>query len=243
MSPCLPTQATGPQRLIVGLDLDSADAAMAVVNQLGPACNFYKVGLQLLTAAGPDLVRQLVSQGKHVFLDLKLFEIPNSVASAVREAGRLGVAMVTVHAMGGSAVLRAAVQAAKPFGHLKVFALTVITSLQDTDLAEIGVNASVDAQVRRLALLAQAAGCDGVIASAREAALLRQSLGPHMLIVTPGVQLPGAAANDQVRVADPGQAVAQGANYVVMSRAIVQAADPVAAFKRACQLIETAKPT
>ena len=126
-------------RVVVALDFESGHAAMSLVGQLGQAASFYKVGLQLLTAEGPSVVRQLVASGKSVFLDLKLFEIPTSVAGAVRAAGQLGVSIVTVHASGGSAVLRAAVEAARPFPQLKVLALTVITSMQAQDLQEVGV--------------------------------------------------------------------------------------------------------
>ena len=152
------------------------------------------MGLQLLTAEGPSIVRWLVGQGKKVFLDLKLHEIPNSVASAVTVAGSLGASMVTVHASGGSAVLRAAVKAAEPFPQLQVLAVTVITSMAEQDLAEIGVHGSVLAQVERLAALAAAAGCHGVVASAQEAARLRQVLPARMLIVVKSPQAHGSKA-------------------------------------------------
>jgi orotidine-5'-phosphate decarboxylase len=156
--------------VIVALDFQTQQEAMELVQLLGPEATFYKVGLQLLTEAGPEVVRDLVAQGKQVFLDLKLHEIPNSVAGAVKAAGRQGVSMVTVHASGGSAVLRAAVAAAAPFAQLKILALTVITSLSDADLPEIGLAPSVQQQVERLAALAAASGCHGVVASANEAA-------------------------------------------------------------------------
>ena len=143
-----------PAPVIIALDLASAAEALDVVNRLGPEADHYKIGLQLLTAAGPQLVSSLVLSGKQVFLDLKLHEIPNSVAAAIQAAGRLGVTLVTVHASAGSAVLRAAVAAAQPFPQLKVLALTVITSLSDADLPEIGLAPSVMAQVARLAALA-----------------------------------------------------------------------------------------
>jgi orotidine-5'-phosphate decarboxylase len=192
------------------------------------------VGLQLLTAAGPSIVRRLAGQGKKVFLDLKLHEIPNSVAGAVAAAGRLGVSMVTVHASAGSAVLRAAVEAARPFPHLQVLALTVITSMGEHDLAEVGVSGSVLEQVERLALLAAAAGCHGVVASPREAMLLRQSLPPAMLIVTPGTQLAGEAKSDQARTATPSQAMLAGATHLIVGRSITRASDPVVAFLAIC---------
>lgn len=227
-----PPGATADERLIVALDVDSATEAMALVDRLGPACSTYKVGLQLLTAGGPAPVRALVDRGKRVFLDLKLLEIPNSVAGAVAAAGALGVTMVTVHASGGSAVLRAAVEAARPWPTLQVLALTVITSLRDADLAETGVAGGVAAQVERLARLALAAGCHGVVASAQEAAALRRWAPAGFCIVTPGTQLPDAAATDQARSTTPAQALAGGATHLVFGRAVVKAADPLAALQR-----------
>jgi len=219
-----------PSPVIVALDFDSAAEALALVQRLGPQADHYKIGLQLLTAEGPDLARELTAAGRQVFLDLKLHEIPNSVASAVRAAGRLGVAMVTVHASGGSAVLRAAVDAARPFPQLRVLALTVITSLADGDLPEIGLAPSVREQVLRLARLAAQAGCHGVVASAQEVLWLRGVLPPGALIVCPGIQLPTSTASDQVRVATPGAAARAGASHVVIGRGIAAAADPATAF-------------
>ncbi len=207
-----------------------------MVNRLGPQACHYKVGLQLLTAAGPQLVASLVQSGKHVFLDLKLHEIPSSVAAAVQAAGNLGVTMVTVHASAGSAVLRAAVAAALPFPRLKVLALTVITSLSDADLPEIGLAPSVKAQVARLAALAVQCGCHGVVASAQEAAYLSVSLPRGTLVVCPGIQLPQALATDQVRIATPEVAAQSGASHIVVGRAITAAHEPVAAFRAALNM-------
>lgn len=156
-------------QVIVALDFDNHRAADELVARLGDACGAYKVGLELLTAAGPGLVRELVGRGHEVFLDLKLFEIPNSVAGAVRSAGALGASMVT-HAMGGTGIMAAAVEAAREFPRLKVLALTVVTSMTSGDLADVGIAASTDEQVLRLARLAARAGCDGVVAAPREAA-------------------------------------------------------------------------
>jgi orotidine-5'-phosphate decarboxylase len=203
---------------------------MALVDKLGPACSSYKIGLQLLTEEGPEVVRELVARGKSVFLDLKLHEIPNSVASAVRVAGRLGVGMVTVHASAGSAVLRAAVTAAAEYPNLRVLALTVITSLTDNELPEVGLAPSVRQQVERLAKLAAHCGCHGIVASAHEAMYLTTLLPPGTLIITPGIQLAGASANDQARVATPEFACQAGATHVVIGRSITQAASPHEAF-------------
>lgn len=219
-----------PSSVIVALDFSSKSEAMAVVQALGEAATSYKVGLQLLTEEGPDIVRELVAQGKFVFLDLKLHEIPNSVIGAVRAAGKLGVSMVTVHSSAGAAVLRAAVAAAAPFPGLKVLALTVITSLTDSDLPEVGLQPSVRQQVERLAGLAARCGCHGVVASANEASYLRNLLPTGMLIVTPGIQLEGAASNDQARVATPAFARHSGATHIVVGRSVAHASDPLASF-------------
>lgn len=219
--------------VIVALDFPSRSEAMALVQVLGPEALFYKVGLQLLTEEGPSIVRELLALEKSVFLDLKLHEIPNSVAAAVRAAGKLGVSMVTVHASGGSSVLRAAVAAAAPFPRLKILALTVITSLTDSDLPEIGLAPSVQEQVERLANLAARCGCQGVVASAREAAYLASQLPQGMLIVTPGIALAGTEGNDQARVATPGLARKAGATHIVVGRSITEAANPKAAFQAA----------
>ncbi|MEU9015370.1 orotidine-5'-phosphate decarboxylase [Streptomyces sp. NPDC048479] len=218
-------------RVIVALDFDNRRAADEIVDRLGDECRFYKVGMELLTAVGPDLVEHLVGKGKDVFLDLKLFEIPNSVAAAVRAAGALGVSMVTVHSMGGADIMGAAVAAARDFPHLRVLALTVVTSMTGSDLADIGVNASTETQVLRLARLAKRAGCHGVVASPREAGLLRAELGAGSLIVTPGVTLSGESRAEHARPGTPHAAIAAGASHIVVGRTITRAADPVAAVR------------
>lgn len=227
-------------RVIVALDFANAAQARQLIGRLGASAELFKIGLQLLTADGPSLVRELVAAGKQVFLDLKLLEIPNSVAGAVVAAGQLGVSMVSVHATGGSKVLRAAVEAARPFPQLKVLALTVITSLRDEDLHEIGIDATVQEQVVRLAKLAADAGCHGVVASPQEARLLREHLPPAMLIVTPGTQLLGDAKTDQARTATPAEAVRAGSTHVVIGRSITGAPDPVSAFRAACAQVASA---
>ncbi|MFC9704113.1 orotidine-5'-phosphate decarboxylase [Streptomyces sp. NPDC056943] len=220
-------------RIIVALDFDNRRAAEEVVDRLGEECRFYKVGIELLTAAGPELIEHLVAKGKEVFLDLKLFEIPNSVAGAVRAAGALGVSMVTVHSMGGTGIMAAAVDAARDFPRLRVLALTVVTSMTGADLADIGVTGatSTEEQVLRLAELAKSAGVHGVIASPQEAGPLRRALGPDALIVTPGVTLPGESAGEHARSGTPRAAVDAGASHVVVGRTVTRAADPAAAFR------------
>ncbi|WP_123678112.1 orotidine-5'-phosphate decarboxylase [Couchioplanes caeruleus] len=220
------------RRIIVALDVDTVDAAEAVVARLGDAGQAYKIGLELLTAAGPALAARLAGEGKDVFLDLKLFEIPTSVAGAVRAAGRLGATMVTVHAMAGTRIMEAAVRAAADFPRLRVIALTVVTSLTDADLADVGVRATTAEQVPRLARLAQRAGCHGVVASPQEAATLRAHLGPGMLIVTPGVrlraELAGQASTEHARPADPVAALRAGATHIVIGRSLTRSPDPAA---------------
>ena len=215
------------QRLIVALDVSSAAAAHQIVAAVGESASFYKVGMQLYTAQGPGVVRELVAAGRRVFLDLKYHDIPNTVAAAVAEAGRLQVSMLTVHASGGGKMLRAATEAARAVNPaMRVLAVTVLTSLEDNDLDRIGVRGRVQDQVLRLTALALADGCHGVVASAREAAQLRSEFGADFVIVTPGVRPTGAAPGDQARVVTPAEAIAAGATYIVVGRPITSAADP-----------------
>jgi orotidine-5'-phosphate decarboxylase len=217
------------QRLIVALDVSSAAAAQKIVAAVGNSAFTYKVGMQLYTAEGPRVVRDLVSSGHRVFLDLKYHDIPNTVAAAVREAAGLGVSMLTVHAAGSGKMLRAATDAARSVNpSLMVLAVTVLTSLDDNDLEKVGVRGRVVDQVLRLAALAIADGCHGVVASAQEASRLRRELGDEFVIVTPGVRPAGADHGDQARVVTPAEAIAAGATYIVVGRPITEAADPAA---------------
>ena len=226
-------------RLIVALDFPNRQLAENLVSVLGNSVTTYKVGKQLFTAEGPPIVRELVAAGKKVFLDLKFHDIPNTVAGAVSAAAELGVSMLTVHASGGAMMLRAAAEAAassrsKPL----VLAVTVLTSLGDEDLAEIGVAGRAAEQVLRLAKLAQSAGCGGIVASANEAAHLRRTLGLGLAIVTPGVRPAGAATGDQARVATPRAAIEAGATYLVVGRPITGALDPAGAAEGILREIE-----
>jgi orotidine-5'-phosphate decarboxylase len=219
-------------QLIVALDVSTAAAAGKIVAAVGDAATTYKVGMQLYTAEGPRIVSDLLSSGRKVFLDLKYHDIPNTVASAVRNAAGLGVHMLTVHALGGGEMLRAATTAARAMSpDVKVLAVTVLTSMDETDLGKIGVKGRVLDEVMRLAALAVADGCHGVVASAREATALRKQLGENFLIVTPGVRPAGADHGDQARVVTPGQAMAAGASHIVVGRPIIEAADPAQAAK------------
>jgi orotidine-5'-phosphate decarboxylase len=217
-------------RLIIALDVRNAAEAQTLVRSIGVSASIYKVGKQLFTSEGPSLVRDLVGSGRKVFLDLKYHDIPNTVASAVRSAVELKVAMLTVHASGGSKMVRAAAEAAaesasKPL----VLAVTVLTSMTDEDLHEIGIAASAQEQVLKLAKLAQKAGIGGLVASPSELKALRQTIGQEMKIVTPGVRPAGSDKGDQARVATPADAIANGADYIVVGRPITAAADPAAA--------------
>jgi orotidine-5'-phosphate decarboxylase len=215
------------QNLIVALDVSSAAAAQKIVAAVGISALTYKVGMQLYTAEGPSMVRDLVASGRRVFLDLKYHDIPNTVAAAVREAAGLGVSMLTIHAAGGSKMIRAAVEAARNVNpSLMVLGVTMLTSLDDQDLDKIGMRGHVVDQVLRLAGLALTSGCQGVVASAREAAELRSELGKHFLIVTPGVRPAGRDHGDQSRVVTPTQAISAGATYIVVGRPITDAPDP-----------------
>jgi orotidine-5'-phosphate decarboxylase len=215
------------QRLIVALDVSSAAAAQKIVAAVGDSASCYKVGMQLYTAEGPKVVRDLVASGRRVFLDLKYHDIPTTVAAAVREAAGLGVSMLTVHASGGGKMMRAATEAARNLNAaLMVLAVTVLTSLDDSDLDKLGVHGRVQDQVLRLAALALANGCGGVVASAREASALRNELEGDFAIVTPGVRPFGAEPGDQARVVTPAEAIAAGATHIVVGRPITGAADP-----------------
>jgi orotidine-5'-phosphate decarboxylase len=218
------------EKLIVALDVSTVSAAQKIVAAVGDSALTFKVGMQLYTAVGPQIVRDLVASGRRVFLDLKYHDIPNTVASAVHEAAQLGVSMLTVHAGGSARMLRAAVDAAHAVDPaLRVLAVTVLTSLDENDLETIGVGGTVLEEVLRLATLALANGCQGIVASAREASALRAELGNEFTLVTPGVRLAGAPEGDQVRVVTPAEAIKAGANYIVVGRPITGAVDPAAA--------------
>jgi orotidine-5'-phosphate decarboxylase len=216
------------ERLIVALDVSSAAAAQKIVAAVGDSALTYKIGMQLYTAVGPQVVRDLVSSGRRVFLDLKYHDIPNTVGLAVAEAAKLGVSMLTVHASGSNKMLCAAVAAAKTRPELIVLAVTVLTSMDGNDLEKIGLPNSVEESVVRLANLALTNGCKGIVTSAREARAVRTRFGDNFAIVTPGVRPAGSSVGDQVRVVTPAQAIAAGASHIVVGRPITEAADPAA---------------
>ncbi len=217
--------------IIVALDTPTAADARRIVERLGDDADFYKVGLELFTAAGPDVVSELVGQGKRVFLDLKLHDIPNTVAGAVRVSSDLGAELLTVHTAGGPAMLAAARDAAG--GRIRLLGVTVLTSLGAEDLQAVWGRPvdSVADEVGRLADLASASGLDGVVASAAEAQRIRRASPDAFLVVVPGIRPGGVDRGDQKRVATPTQAVRAGADYLVVGRAVTAAEDPEAALR------------
>lgn len=215
--------------LIVALDLEAGEARRLVA-ALGPAIGFYKVGLELFTAEGPAMVRELTAGGKQVFLDLKMYDIGETVRRAATRAAELGASLLTVHAH--PQVVRAARAAAEGTG-LRILAVTVLTSFTQADLEDAGVTGrSVAAQVELLAGKALEAGAHGLVCSPLEVARLRALAGPEALLVTPGVRSPGADRGDQKRVATPAEAIAAGADYLVIGREITRSADPAGAAAR-----------
>jgi orotidine-5'-phosphate decarboxylase len=217
------------QRLIVALDVSTAAAARKIVAAVGDSAHAYKIGMQLYTAEGPAMVRELVDSGRRVFLDLKYHDIPTTVRAAVREASQLGVTMLTVHASGGGKMLRDAVEAAHASkADPLVLAVTVLTSMDDVELGKIGLREGVLEQVLRLAALALSNGCRGVVASAQEAGALREEFGQDFVIVTPGVRPAGSGADDQARIVTPAEAIAAGSSHIVVGRPITGAPDPAA---------------
>lgn len=214
-------------RLIVALDVPSVEAAQALVGQLGDAVGFYKIGLELVYAGGGlAFAERLAGEGRKVFLDLKLHDIPNTVAGATARVARLGATFLTIHAF--PQTMRAARDAVGD-GGLRLLAVTVLTSSDDADLAEAGYPMGAEELVRRRALQARAVGIDGLIMSPREIASVRPLVGPAMAIVTPGIRPGGEASGDQKRVMSPGEAIAAGADHLVVGRPITAAADPRAA--------------
>ena len=223
-------------RLALAADLPLPDA-LSLYERVAPYVGVAKVGLSLFVEHGPRAVEAFQARGARVFLDLKLHDIPNTVELAAARAGALGVAYLTVHAAGGRAMLEGAVRGAQAgaakAGHAPpaILAVTVLTSMDDAGLAEIGVAAAADAQATRLAALAKAAGVGGLVCSAREVAKVRALVGPGLVLCTPGIRPAGAAAGDQARVETPGAAVKAGSDLLVVGRPIYEAADPVAAAR------------
>jgi len=226
-------------RLIVALDVPAAADAAALVDALAGKVGMFKVGGQLFTAAGPDFVRALAARGERVFLDMKYHDIPNTVASAVSAACQLGVSLITVHALGGQAMMEAAAGAMPAIG-ARLLAVTVLTSHDTDSLGAVGLESDVPRNVQRLARLAKAAEADGVVASPHEVPLIREACGRDFLVVTPGIRPTGARAGDQARAATPAAALAAGADYLVVGRPITEARDPAAAAAAIVREMESA---
>ena len=222
MSSCL-------SKIIIALDYDNPQSVFQLTDQLDPQHCRLKVGKELFTRAGPELVRELVAQKFDVFLDLKFHDIPNTVAKAVAAADDLGVWMTNVHALGGSSMMKAASEALKAKNSsMLLIGVTVLTSMDESDLVEIGVINAARQQVEKLAKLAQQSGLHGVVCSAQEAAMLKKSLGDNFKLITPGIRLSDSVADDQKRIATPPKAIALGSDYLVIGRPITQSSNPMA---------------
>ena len=229
------------KRVVVALDFPSAEQALDCVQRLDPHSCRLKVGFELFISGGPDLVKTLASRGHEVFLDLKLHDIPNTVAAACRSAARLGVWMLNVHAAGGRAMLEAARDALAGLDSPpKLIAVTVLTSLDDADLNQVGIQRTVHEQALAMARLAKSTGLDGVVCSAREVSILRQALGDEFLLITPGIRPQGASMDDQKRIMTPAEAVSLGSDYLVIGRPITRAPDPLVVVEKINSQIETA---
>ena len=224
-------------RIIIALDVENRDQALALVRAL-PETQVFKVGLELFTAEGPRLIQDLQALGKGVFLDLKLHDIPNTVAEAARIGVRHGAAMMTIHASGGEEMMARAAEVARNEAEKRgvarplLLGVTILTSLKNEILASIGMIADTGAQVLRLAALAKKAGMDGVVCSAQEIEIVRRETGAGFLIVTPGIRPAWAAAQDQKRIMTPAEAVAKGSDYLVVGRPVTQASSPQEAFQK-----------
>ena len=219
-------------RVIIPLDVQTLDDAMGLVDSLGEAADFYKVGLELFTAEGSAAVQALKQRNKRVFLDLKLHDIPSTVARAVARARVLEVDLLTLHATGGRPMMEAAAQAAE--NDLTLLGVTVLTSMTSSDMEHSWGREvdSIEEEVVRLATLVRDSGVGGVVASVREAAPVKKALGSDLVVVTPGIRFAGGDAHDQARVSTPGAAVAAGADYLVIGRSVTQAPDPAEALRR-----------
>jgi orotidine-5'-phosphate decarboxylase len=224
-----------PNPIIVALDVESAEAARALVARLGSRVNFYKVGMELYAAGGMEFVRELLGEGREVFLDLKLYDIPETVKRAVAQVAGTGVRFLTVHAVGS--VMRAAMEGKKG-SKLQILGVTVLTSFGPEDLDDLNYDGTIASLVERRARKAVECGVEGIVASPLEAAAVRRIVEPQTILVTPGVRSAGANAGDQKRIATPAQAIRDGADYLVIGRQITRAADPAAEAGRILMEIE-----
>lgn len=221
------------KNIVVALDFDTKDEALALIDRLDPELCRLKIGKEMFTHFGPEFVKEVHAKGFDVFLDLKFHDIPNTVAKAVKAAADLGVWMVNVHASGGSKMMRAAREILKPYGDKAplLIAVTVLTSMSEEDLVDLGIEKSPQEQVKFLAGLADKAGMDGVVCSAQEAAMLKQAYGENFKLVTPGIRTADASADDQKRIMTPERAVEAGSDYLVIGRAITKSENPIQTMK------------
>jgi orotidine-5'-phosphate decarboxylase len=225
--------ANSLSRVIVALDFDNQHSALQLAEQLDPSQCRLKVGKELFTVAGPQLVKALVERNFDVFLDLKFHDIPNTTAKAVSAAADLGVWMTNVHACGGSRMMEAAQQSLQQKGsEMLLIAVTVLTSMEQADLQQVGISNCPAEQVLHLARLAKSSGLQGVVCSAQEASALKADLGADFKLVTPGIRLPGSTADDQRRIVSPIDAITSGSGYLVIGRPITQSADPLATLNQ-----------
>jgi orotidine-5'-phosphate decarboxylase len=214
-------------KIIIALDFPDETITMQLVDQINPALCRLKIGKELFTRSGPDLVKRLVDRGYDIFLDLKYHDIPNTVASACKAAADLGVWMMNVHALGGPAMLAAARSALSSAESPLLIAVTILTSSSDKDLQAVGIDHTPGEMVKRLAFLAKREGIDGVVCSAQESRELKSTMGEEFLLVTPGIRLPTDNADDQKRIVSPADAIRQGSDYLVIGRPVTQAKDPL----------------
>jgi orotidine-5'-phosphate decarboxylase len=237
-------KAAAKNKIIIALDVDSLESAQELVALLRSSAGAFKIGKQLFTRYGPQAIAIVHDAGGAVFLDLKFHDIPNTVARASAEVVRHGVLMFNIHAMGGYEMMQQSVAAVRKMAENLgvrrplVLAVTVLTSLAQSDLAAVGITAGMDDQVRRLAKLAKSAGADGVVASPQEIEIIKTACGPEFLVVTPGVRPKAAQGDDQKRVLTPGEAIRKGADYIVVGRPVTEAPDPLVAVKEIIKEIE-----
>ena len=233
----------GQPQLAVALDVGTADEIPPILDRFPDSIAWYKVGLELFSAAGPAVLEELQRREKNIFLDLKLHDIPNTVAGTVRSITRLGVQLLTVHAVGGRAMLRAAVEAAAEAGEQRpcIVAVTTLTSLGQDDLRDLGIERPLSDQALSLGQMALDCGIDGLVCSVHEAAALRERIGDGPILVTPGIRLPGEGAGDQKRVSTPDEAVRNGSSLLVVGRSLLRSLDPAAAAARILALMEEGK--
>ena len=236
----MPQDLKAAEKLIVALDVRSLDEAKEMIRKLSPDVRIFKVGMGLFTLCGPDAVALVHDNGARVFLDLKFHDIPNTVAHAVRSAAKLGVFMVNIHALGGSEMMMKAVEAARESEKRpKLLGVTVLTSMDQSAIGEVGIERKIEEEVVSLARLGKESGLDGVVASPNETGLIRKNLGKDFIIVTPGIRPTGAEKGDQKRVMTPKDAIMAGADYIVIGRPIIETKDPLGAAKRIIKEMES----